>query len=287
MRMKWPRSNVGLTAVLIFVGAVCTSGGAIAQSGARSLTVSGQGAGVILADCANCGDDVGMLIECKGTTARIEVPWAATKDGIEGAAAPVTFTIQSKSYTYPAKTLRFDAIGYVPAFNIYPDDPLLAAMQRSSSQAEVRFGDARATISLLNAQSAIVAFVSNCWEQGNAQAGLAPLQQKLSAQTGVLNAPTAPPPWCASIDNLSRLEATICRDPALWLLDNQMNQTYQEALGEFEYNQRKFGVQGQVAKLRNDQAEWLKTTRGACEDDVSCLQRAYVQRIEDVRPRGD
>jgi uncharacterized protein YecT (DUF1311 family) len=254
---------------------------------ARSLKATGQGADVIVTDCANCGDDVGMLIECKGTTARIEVPWAAIKDGIEGAAAPVTFTIQSKSYTYPAKTLRFDAIGYVPAFNINPDDPLLAAMQRSSSQAEVRFGDSRATISLLNAQFAIVTFVSNCWGQGNAQAGLASLQQKLSAETGVLNAPTAPPPWCASTNNLSRLEATICRNPALWLLDNQMNQTYQEALGEFDYNQRKFGVQGQVAKLRNDQAEWLKTTRDPCEDDVPCIQRAYVQRIETIRPRGD
>jgi hypothetical protein len=272
--MTTTRLQVWLVASFAMAGALVVTGSASADQRPRTLRAIGQGPTVMITDCEDCGDDSGIVIECKAPGARVEVPWAAMKQGVEGAAAPVTFEISGQTYTYPAKTLHSELIGYPPAFTIRPGDPLLAAMQ-AGTQAGVRFGNASTTISLLNGKQAIDTFVTNCWGQAN---GSLPQQQA---------APAARPPWCAAQANFNRAELTICATPALWQLDNQMSQTYQDAANEYEALRRKFGVQGQAAKLKGEQANWLKTVRNGCQDDPVCLQNVYRQRIEDVTPRGD
>jgi uncharacterized protein YecT (DUF1311 family) len=271
-------SKPWLIASLALAGALVACGSASADQRPRTLRAIGQGPTVMITDCEDCGDDSGIVIECKGPAARIEVPWAAMKQGVEGAAAPVTFQISGQTYTYPAKTLHSELIGYPPAFTIRPGDPLLAAMQ-AGTQAGVRFGTATTTISLLNAGPAIDTFVANCWGQNrnNTQVAAQPAPQQGGAR----------PLWCASQASFTRTEMTICATPELWQLDAKMSQTYQDAINEFEALRRKFGVQGEAAKLRSEQAGWLKLTRNACQGDVGCLREAYRKRIEDVTPRGD
>jgi uncharacterized protein YecT (DUF1311 family) len=284
MQMKPFRTLVALIANLALAGALFAASSAMADSRPRTLRAVGQGPAVMLTDCEDCGDDTGMTIECKGPRmpAQVEVPWAAMKQGVEGAAAPVVFEIAGQTYTYPARTLHYDAVGYLPAFKIRPGDRLLAAMQ-SGAEARVRFGDATTTISVLDAQSAIDTFVTNCWGQG---ATAQPVQQPVNGSTDQ-TAPTARPSWCASQNNFNRAEMTICANSDLWQLDNQMARTYQDAINEYEAVRQKFGVQGQTDKLKSEQVHWLRTTRNGCQGDVACLQAVYRQRIEDVTPRGD
>jgi uncharacterized protein YecT (DUF1311 family) len=281
---------------LTAISVVALTGDAVAQSQIRTLQAFGQGPAVMVTDCPNCGDDAGIIMECKnnGGFAQIEVPWAAMRDGVEGAGAPVVFQISGRTYSYPARTVHQGQIGYIPSFTIKYGDPLLVAMQ-SAAQAAVRFGGANTTISLQGGGPAINAFIANCWGQnGGAQVGIdvprPPQQQPQALAYGgpaELAAPATRPAWCASSANLNAAEATVCATPQLWQVDNQLGQTYREAMFEFEGIERKFGVQGQAAKLKAQQADWLRVVRNGCQTDAACLDAAYRRRIEEVAPRGD
>src|SRR4051812_41957964 len=120
MMKKTTGPGNGLLASLMLAGACIMAGDASADP--RSLRAIGQGPAVMITDCEDCSDDTGMTIECKGPglPAQVEVPWAAMKQGVEGAAAPVTIQISGQSYTYPAKTLHYELVGYLPAFTIKP-----------------------------------------------------------------------------------------------------------------------------------------------------------------------
>lgn len=163
---------------LLAVAALCLIAGTLSAAAEaaepRMWTASGSGTDVIVTDCRDCGDDVGVIISCKGAdhAAEVVVPWAAMPKGVEGTLAPVTIQVGRESRSYPARTLRLDAIGYPPAFTIDTHDPLLAALQ-SGERATIRFGGATATISLRGARAAIDAFRMRCTSNRAAIAGRA------------------------------------------------------------------------------------------------------------------
>lgn len=72
----------------------------------------------------------------------------------------------------------------------------------------------------------------------------------------------------------SRIEKTICADPALRTLDARLASAYADAL--------------RVARDRRRQAkaqtEWLRETRDGCAD-AACLRRAYGVRIDELAGR--
>lgn len=152
------------TACLLIIAAFWATP-TIAQD--RAWSVTGSGAEVVVTDCTDCGDDIGMMISCKGAgrPAEVLVHWAAMQKGTMGSAQPVAFQVAGETFRFNARTVHLRAIGYLPGFMLNPGDPLLAALQ-AGQQASVRFGSATTTIDLRGAQSAIETFKTSCgWSQ--------------------------------------------------------------------------------------------------------------------------
>lgn len=69
------------------------------------------------------------------------------------------------------------------------------------------------------------------------------------------------------------VEKTICQDPALNALDEQLAAAYRDA-----------GRRCPAAELKTEQQRWLKQVRNACRD-AACLGQAYQQRLADLQVR--
>jgi len=88
------------------------------------------------------------------------------------------------------------------------------------------------------------------------------------------------PEWCDEQGSKNAAERTICATRSLWLLDDVLNNAYQEA-------EKKIG--GQRQQLVSSQVNWLKVTRNGCGANVGCLTNVYNSRIstlEDIARRG-
>ena len=72
----------------------------------------------------------------------------------------------------------------------------------------------------------------------------------------------------------TRVEKTICADPALKELD--------EHLGRY-YAAGRDVLDAASACLQSDQAQWLKSTRDTCAD-AACLKAAYLNRLAELDP---
>jgi hypothetical protein len=161
-----------VTGLVLFV-AVCWLP-ASAQD--RTWSATGRGTDIAVTDCRDCGDDIGMMISCKGLgqPAEVLVHWAAQRDGVEGAPAPLTIQIDGTTFRYAARTMRMEQIGYPPAFSLAPGDPLIAALQ-AGRQATVRFGDSATHISLGGARKALDTFKTHCgWSRAGKVPGAQP-----------------------------------------------------------------------------------------------------------------
>ncbi len=181
---------LGLLAMLFLLSAP----GALADE--RQWAATGAAQDVVAADCTDCGDDVGMIIACRGANAPAEVTvnWAAVDTGQAGAVGPITFAINGRSFTYQAVDTYFGAIGYTPVFRIQPRDPLLAALA-SGQQADVSFGGRTTRIGLYGAYDALVSFVTQCGWARQGAATAAPARRYPSAGfAGGQPAPTPPGP---------------------------------------------------------------------------------------------
>ena len=61
---------------------------AVAQE--REWAAGGDSEQIVITDCRDCGDDIGMMVECRGKTqpANVTVHWAASNTGREGNTNP-------------------------------------------------------------------------------------------------------------------------------------------------------------------------------------------------------
>jgi uncharacterized protein len=78
------------------------------------------------------------------------------------------------------------------------------------------------------------------------------------------------PDWCDEQGSKNAAEAAICRTRSLWVLDDNLNVAYQEALA---------AVGGQRGQLQGGQREWVRVTRNGCGSDIACLTAVYNRRI--------
>ena len=81
----------------------------------RKWAVSGSYEKIVAADCSNCDEDTGILIQCKGAArpANVTIYWAASETGRKGARATVNITIDGKLFSRPARTRHSGLVGYV------------------------------------------------------------------------------------------------------------------------------------------------------------------------------
>lgn len=71
----------------------------------------------------------------------------------------------------------------------------------------------------------------------------------------------------------SRVEKTVCADPALSELDEHLARYYAGALRTL--------ADGGAACLKADQARWLSAVRDACRD-AACLRAVYLRRLSEL-----
>ena len=84
----------------------------------------------------------------------------------------------------------------------------------------------------------------------------------------LLAAPAAAQPWCAD-GGLNPTERTICYDVILRERDAQMADAYRDVHGPGEPTA--------------EQRDWLALRRDACATNVLCIERAYDERIAELR----
>ncbi|CAN1546119.1 hypothetical protein MCEMSEM23_01971 [Rhabdaerophilaceae bacterium] len=194
MDLRWRciRSVVALAGVFV------AGGDAIAQD--RAWSANGEGREIVATDCVDCGDDIGMMITCEAGSgaASVSVPWVALSRGRQGGQAPLTITIGRAVFRYTAKMVHQGAVGFVPEFNIGPNDPLIAAL-RSGASARITFSSSNNNISLVGAGAALDQFQRNCFgAQAAGPATRQPTQNQpqppFQAPPVVQNPPAVQPP---------------------------------------------------------------------------------------------
>lgn len=151
--------------------------GGMQQSNAQSRewSASGLNQKIVVADCRDCGDDIGMMVECRGQTqpALVTVHWAASETGQDQAATRVSVEADGQFFRRKGRTAYFGQIGYVPTFELRPNDPMIAALQAGRS-VRISSGNGQADISLRGSREAFDIFKVHCgWNKltGNAQSG--------------------------------------------------------------------------------------------------------------------
>lgn len=136
----------------------------------RAWDASGYQQSVVIADCRDCGDDIGMMVECRGSnqTALVTVQWAASESGRENAPTPVSIEIDGEVFQRNGTTVYFGQLGYVPTFELRSNDPLITALQQGGS-ANILSGRGRANISLRGSGDAFEIFKVHCgWNRQSA-----------------------------------------------------------------------------------------------------------------------
>jgi uncharacterized protein len=78
------------------------------------------------------------------------------------------------------------------------------------------------------------------------------------------------PDWCDEQGSKVAAERTICATKSLWMLDDNLNVAYEDALGR---------VGGRRGQVQSAQREWVRVTRNGCGGDVACLTAVYNRRI--------
>ena len=146
--------------VLLLMVALATS---TLQAAEREWSAVGRNETISIADCADCDEDIGMMVECKGPglAANVTVNWAAVENGEEGAVLPISLTVDNHTFTYQATTVQYGLIGYTPQFALSPGDPVIEAMQGGRTVV-VRFSGSDTEISLKGSRRSFDLFKSNC-----------------------------------------------------------------------------------------------------------------------------
>lgn len=154
----------------------------------RGWAATGYQQSVVIADCRDCGDDIGMMVECRGPSrpALVTVHWAASESGRDQASTPVSIEIDGEVFQRNGTTAYFGQLGYVPTFELGPNDPVIAALQEGGS-ANISSGRGRATIGLRGSGDAFEIFKVHCgWNRqtaGNNGAAAQPAVNQPQGQT--------------------------------------------------------------------------------------------------------
>ena len=157
-----------------------------ASSDSRVWSVTSTAGSVTATDCTDCGDDIGILIDCDhaGKRAKAQVLWASRQRGNHGKVLPIRLNIGGQKFVYEASTILLGQVGYVPEFNLTLDDPLIEALS-AGSVAHVRFSGGRSKLALKGSRNALTSFVQQCVSlQRTVAAGAAPESVEDAHATG-------------------------------------------------------------------------------------------------------
>ena len=133
----------------------------------RRWSASGSAGDIFVADCTDCGEDVGMFFACPsvGQPAIVAVPWLATENGPAGMVLPLEMTIGNQRFVYDATLSQPGLVGHVPQFQMNPNDPALEALMAGNS-ASIVFDGNQANIGLSGSRAALTTFKAQCGWNG-------------------------------------------------------------------------------------------------------------------------
>jgi len=133
------------------------------EAASRQWSTSGTGSKVVVADCNNCDEDIGILISCSssGQGAEALVYWVASEKGQENTIAPIKISIDGKSFNRQAKVQYFGLVGYTPQFKLSSDDPMFEALQAGAT-VKISFGENSVSIPLTGSRVALDKFKVQC-----------------------------------------------------------------------------------------------------------------------------
>lgn len=139
-----------------------------ASSASRVWSVAVSEGSVTASDCEDCGDDIGILIDCQeaGNLAKAQVLWASRDYVDRGKTQPIRLTIGRQKFVFEASAILLGQVGYVPQFNLSLDDPLIEALS-AGNVVDVRYAGGRTKIKLKGSRNALSAFVQQCatWQR--------------------------------------------------------------------------------------------------------------------------
>ena len=157
-------------AMLALAGMCVATQSVTAQDRIENWSISGTGNNVVVADCEECGDDIGMMIACQGRArpAEVTIHHAAVENGTDGKVLPVTVVVDQRRFTYQAVTVEYGQIGFTPVFALSANDPLIEALQ-AGRRARITFSGQNTDISLKGSRKAFKDFNAQCrWNEAAA-----------------------------------------------------------------------------------------------------------------------
>jgi membrane-bound inhibitor of C-type lysozyme len=132
----------------------------------RKWSVYGQGETVSVADCIDCEEDIGMLIQCQGKDqpALVTLHWLASDNQIKEKTQLLSISVNNRIYERQVKTEYYGMIGYTPQFLLTKDDPLILALQ-NANKVGFNLDGSKTNIGLSGSKNALNQFKLNCgWD---------------------------------------------------------------------------------------------------------------------------
>jgi membrane-bound inhibitor of C-type lysozyme len=129
----------------------------------REWTASGEGEKIVVTDCGDCGDDIGMILECQGVSKPVlaSIYWLANGVESQAVSASLVMIIDGQVFERAVSTTYLGQIGNVPQLELARNDPIFDALQ-TGSQAMVSFQGVNAQISLHGSKDALDKFKIHC-----------------------------------------------------------------------------------------------------------------------------
>jgi len=146
------------------ITAMLLSAGVSSSAWSYEALWSVTGEDIIAIDCADCEEELGIIIACKGKgkPAEVTVNSAASEKGKDGAEAPFTISADGDAFTRTARTVEFGMIGFTPVFAMAPDDPIVEALQTGQHHAFVAYNGDVTPLNLKGARQALKIFKERC-----------------------------------------------------------------------------------------------------------------------------
>ncbi len=127
----------------------------------RNWLNSGAYEEIVLMDCADCGDDIGMMIRCNGAANQplVSLHRAATEN--PSPASFLTIEVDGQVFKRDVSTVNYGMLGQVPEFYLQRNDPLVVALQKGTV-AKINYGGEITLISLRGSKSGFEIFNAHC-----------------------------------------------------------------------------------------------------------------------------
>lgn len=171
------RQLIGMAIMAALTGTV--------QARTEQWTASGSGQDIVVTDCADCDEDIGIMLSCRGEgqPAMLYVPFLAQENdpGRSPGTSQLVFSVDGVSFPYEPSFELWGQIGYVPVIPVGQDETLLDAMQ-SGTYVDVAYDGGSVEFPLTGSRAAFAAFSRNCAWSG---AGIEPPETGSSGGDGM------------------------------------------------------------------------------------------------------